>query len=370
MHKNQGRHLVIIGIRGVPAAHGGFETFAERLVIFLRDRGWTVTVYCQGSDSGRREIDTWEGVNRIHIPVRGNGAAGTIEFDMKCAADIEKVPGIVLTLGYNTGFISSWLRMRGRTNLINMDGLEWKRAKYGLAARTYLWLNERLAAWSGNLLIADHPAIADHLATRANKSKIVMIPYGGDDISNPGVDHLNELNLERDRFFTVIARPEPENSILEIVKAFSCMTRKTKLVVLGSYNDQSSFQKSVLEAAGPQVVFPGPIYDKQILAALRFHSIAYIHGHQVGGTNPSLVEALGAGSAVIAHDNPYNRWVADAAALYFTDVASCSHQITRLEQDILAREQMREAARSRWQAEFTWASILSAYEHVLLHADN
>ncbi|WP_267387584.1 DUF1972 domain-containing protein [Sphingomonas sp. GC_Shp_3] len=96
------RSLIILGIRGIPAAHGGFETFAERLALWLRDRGWTVTIYCQGSASGKREEDEWEGIRRIHMPVKAKGPLGTIQFDIASAADSLKIPGTILTLGYNT----------------------------------------------------------------------------------------------------------------------------------------------------------------------------------------------------------------------------------------------------------------------------
>jgi hypothetical protein len=153
------QQLIIMGIRGVPAAHGGFETFAERLALHLVERGWRVTVYCQGSASGKREIDVWQGVNRIHIPVKRDGSVGSIEFDIKATFDVLRVPGTILTLGYNTGFLCLLLAARRRINFINMDGVEWRRAKYGRGPRAYLWLNERLAAWSGSHLIADHPKI-------------------------------------------------------------------------------------------------------------------------------------------------------------------------------------------------------------------
>jgi glycosyltransferase involved in cell wall biosynthesis len=358
-------HLIILGIRGLPASHGGFETFAERLAPYLRERGWRVTVYCQGSASGKRTEDEWNGISRIHIPVKRAGSAGTIEFDMKCTVDVNGIGGTILTLGYNTGFLSAWLRLCGRVNFINMDGMEWKRAKYAWAARAYLWLNERLAAWSGSTLIADHPDIANHLSTRASRSKIVTIPYGSDEIINADPLPLASLGLKPGQFFTLIARPVPENSVLEIVRAFSEKSRGVKLALLGKYEKSDPYQAAVLEAASPEVVFTGGIYDRFTLEALRYHSIAYIHGHRVGGTNPSLVEALGAGNAVIAHDNVFNRWVAGSAALYFSDTRSCASAIDMLLASDDLRNELRAAARLRWQADFTWPAVLETYQSVL-----
>lgn len=357
--------ISILGIRGIPASHGGFETFAERLAIYLRDHGWQVTVYCQGSASGKRQEDMWEGIRRIHIPVRLDGVPATIEFDVKSTADAVRSGDKLLTLGYNTGFLSSWARLRKRINFINMDGLEWKRAKYSAGAKSYLWVNERLAAAAGTHLIADHPVIADHLATRVARNKIDVIPYGADGVEEADPAPLAALGLEPGRFISLIARPEPENSILEIVQAFSAKPRGIKLAVLGKYGRDHSYQSKVLDAAGDEVVFTGAIYDKPVVNAIRFYSLAYAHGHQVGGTNPSLVEALGAGNPVIGHDNPFNRWVAGDAGVYFSDRASCEAILDKLLGDQAKLAMMSKAARTRWQDEFTWEKILGAYAMLL-----
>ncbi|MDF0490652.1 DUF1972 domain-containing protein [Sphingomonas sp. H39-1-10] len=359
------RSLIILGIRGVPATHGGFETFADRLARHLRGRGWDVTVYCQGSPTGRREEDLWEGVRRIHIPVRARGPWGTVEFDMRAAQDALKRPGTILTLGYNTGFLSAYLRLRGRVNLVNMDGLEWKRAKYRAITRALLWVNERLAAYSGNMLIADHPAIAAHLATRVSPVKTTVIPYGSDRLLDMSAAPLAGFGVEPGGFFTLIARPEPENSVLEIVRAFSRRRRGLKLLVLGAYDPAIPYHAAVLDAAGPDVVMPGAVYDRRIVDALRVHSIAYLHGHQVGGTNPSLVEALGAGNAIIAHDNRFNRWVAGRAALYFASEEQIFDHLNRLVSCEALRAELRAAAVTRWRAAFTWDKVLSGYEELI-----
>ena len=349
----------------MPAAHGGFESFAERLVPWMVKAGWRVTVYCQGSETGERYEDNWEGCRRVHIPVKADGSLGTIEFDVKSTIAAANEKGVLLTLGYNTGFLSAYARVRGKTNIINMDGIEWRRAKYTKIQQVYLWLNERIAAASGNILIADHPEIVRHHSTHASPNKISMIPYGSENIEVADERLLTNFGIERDRFFTVIARPEPENSILEIVRAFSRRPRDARLVVLGNYSRQHSYQSAVVAAASDEVIFPGAIYDKPTLHALRLFSSAYVHGHQVGGTNPSLVEALGAGNALIAHDNPFNRWVADDAGLFFSGEDDCEKCIEGLIEPSSLRDQLRTNARLRWEAEFTWPKVLSEYLKVI-----
>lgn len=359
------KHLIILGIRGVPAAHGGFESFAERFAPWMVQHGWKVTVYCQGSQTGERYEDMWEGCRRVHLPVSGDGPYASIVFDVKSMMEAVRTEGVLLTLGYNTGFLSVYARLRRRVNLINMDGIEWRRAKYTKVQQAYLWLNERLAAMSGNILIADHPEIARHHAAHADESKIKMIPYGSEKIDSADITQLAKFGLAQDEFFTVIARPEPENSILEIVGAFSRRPRGIKLVVLGKYDDNHTYHRAVLAAASDEVVFTGAIYEKSILHALRLFSLAYIHGHQVGGTNPSLVEALGAGNAVLAHDNVFNRWVAGGAALYFSDENECELRIESLILSASIRDRLRVCARRRWIDDFTWPEIFGAYHEVI-----
>lgn len=359
------RTVIILGIRGIPAAHGGFETFAERLAIWLRDRGWRIIVYCQGSASGQIEQDRWEGIERIHIPVSRTGVAATMEFDLKATRHALSVPGTILTLGYNTGALGLLVRGKGRRNIVNMDGIEWKRAKYGIGPKAYLWISERLAGWSATTLIADHPAIADHLSNIVPRRKISTIAYGSDDTRNADMSPLTGMNLQRDCFFTAIARPEPENGILEIVRAIKKVGSDATLVLLGNYDLSHPYQARVLEEAGDNVKFVGAIYDKKTLAALRAGSRAYIHGHRVGGTNPSLVEALGAGRPIIANDNVFNRWVAGESALYFTDTASCASAITQIMRDDQQADRLAAAAHRRWSEAFTWPIILTAYEELL-----
>lgn len=164
----------------------------------------------------------------------------------------------------------------------------------------------------------------------------------------------------------MIARAEPENSLLEIVSGFSRKPRGMNLVVLGKYDKAHAYQRRVLEAASDEVKFVGAIYDKQIVSALRFHSMLYVHGHQVGGTNPSLVEALGAGNAVLAHDNKFNRWVAGEGAEYFDGADGCAAAFDSLVGDEPRLARMREASRLRHRGEFTWEKILGEYESLLL----
>jgi glycosyltransferase involved in cell wall biosynthesis len=354
--------VLILGTRGIPAAHGGFETFAERFALHMARRGWRVGVYCQkdvdrvGSRISSRR---WEGVELITVEVGLRGPAATLAFDAICAHDAAGRDGVCLVLGYNGAVFLPYLRARGGRILTNMDGIEWRRPKWSLPVRAFFYVSEWIAAWSSQRLVADHPAIAEHLAERRSRDAIATIPYGGDPPS-PGLGP-PPLGLEPDRYLVSIARIEPDNSILTLVEAFSRRPRGMRLVVLGTMKVGDPYHRAVEDAASPEVLFPGAIYEADQVQALRVHARAYLHGHTVGGTNPSLVEALWAGSAVIAHDNPFNRGTAGDAQFYFTDGDSCAAAIERVLADATAVNSARTAARQRAES-FRWDDVLAAYE--------
>ena len=164
--------------------------------------------------------------------------------------------------------------------------------------RAWFYLNEWLGARLGHRLIADHPNIADHLATRRSRRHITMIPYGGVEVTSAPPAEIEEYGLRPGQYLIIIARIEPENSILPMVTAFSRRGRGVRLVVLGNLDSGNAYHLAVKAAASEEVQFLGAIYRSEKVSALRFHARAYLHGHSVGGTNPSLVEALWSGNAV------------------------------------------------------------------------
>jgi glycosyltransferase involved in cell wall biosynthesis len=359
-------HVMIAGTRGIPAQHGGFETFAEDFSLYLVEKGHTVTVYCQEEAGTKPWEDEWRGIRCVHFG-GGSGGLGTMLFDWKSVCHSLKEKGVVLTLGYNTGILSFLYRFAGMSSLMNMDGIEWKRKKWSRIERAWLWFNERAGALAAHHLIADHPEIEKHLRRHTAAAKIAVIPYGAESVASVPLDPLEPFGLTAGEYFLLVARAEPENSILEIVQAFSQHPRSKRLVVLGNYKPQSNpYQKSVMDAAGENVSFLGAIYDSGILTALRFHAAAYIHGHTVGGTNPSLVEALAVGNAVVAHDNPFNRWVAGPCALYFQDAEQLAAIFDLLEAEPSRLASMQQGSLIRHRDRFQQGRVLASYERLLL----
>jgi glycosyltransferase involved in cell wall biosynthesis len=361
------RTIRILGIRGLPAAHGGFETFAEYLSTYLIARGWRVIVYCQEEGAGAIYESNWQGIELIHIPVTGNGAKSTVVFDWMSTWHAAKEKDLCLTLGYNTAIFCLLLRLKGIPNIINMDGIEWKRGKWGRIAKTWFWLNEWAGSFLSNHMVADHPEIKRHLARCAAESKITMIPYGADPIKASDEEVLRGFGLHLGAYALLIARAEPENSILEVVQAYAKRPRGMPLVILGDYKpNENSYQAQVLAVANDEIKFIGAIYERSIVQALRAGACYYVHGHQVGGTNPSLVEALGAGNPVLAHDNHFNRWVVADAAVYFSSVDECDQLITQLCMNKYLTDSLKAAAQQQYFQRFKWDDILDQYEKLLL----
>ena len=295
----------MLGTHGVPANYGGFETAAENIALYLVEHGWRAIVYCQTNHSGPIYEDEWRGIERVNISVPDLGWRGTAKFDWLSICHAVKHRDVCLTFGYNTGIFNVLQRIFRVPNVINMDGIEWSRKRWGLLRQSILYINERFAAFFGNQLIADHPELMTYLRTRAPKRKITTITYGAHRIEDAPTDFVEALGLQPKQYLTLIARPLPENSILELVRGFSAKKRGISLAVLGRYEVTNAYHREVLDLASDEVWFLGAIYEPAVVQALRFHAIGYLHGHTVGGTNPSLVEALAAGNPVVAHNNEY-----------------------------------------------------------------
>ena len=359
------RKLLILGTRGIPGNHGGFETFAQRLALYLVNRGWEITVYCQNSGDNPTP-KTWKGINLVHIPTPNNGALWSIIFDYKSTIHALKKDGLVLVLGYNTAIFSLLYWLKGRTVITNMDGMEWWREKWNGIQKAWLFINERCGVWFSQHIIADHPQIANyHIKKGVEPSKVATIPYGTEAVKTPDVTLLDRYNLQQNSYALIIARPEPENSILEIVRAFSRRQRGCKLLVLGRYKPESDrYHAKVMAAASDEVEFIGGVYDRDVVHALRYYARLYVHGHTVGGTNPSLVEALAAGTPVLAHGNHFNTWVAGAGSLFFDDESHCASQFDEVLDNAEALQAMSLASLQQYYDAFSGDRDLIDYEQL------
>lgn len=351
----------IVGVRGIPNQYGGFERLVEVLAPFLVARGHAVTVYCDAAEA--IPADCWQGVNRIFIPRRLQGAAGTLSYDL---ASFMRVPvgSVALLFGYGTALFQPILKLRGIPHAVNMDGIEWQRAKWGPAARLWLRANERIAATLADILIADHPEIAASIASRFERTA-EMIAYGVTLQAEQAASELTHPLLDRygkGQFHLIIARAEPENQCRLLLEAWLASGAARPMLVIGRF-DSTDYGRSLM-ADFPQVHFAGPVYDVPVLNVLRRRALTYLHGHSVGGTNPSLIEAMAAGGLVVAHDNPFNRWVLGAGGPYFRDVPDLA-AILAAPPTGQHRMAYLEAARARCEADFLWPHVLAGYGRVI-----
>ena len=317
----------MLGTRGIPANHGGFEACVENLAPFLAEKNLDVFVFCQ-LEKERDSYETYKGVNLVDIVVKNTGSLGTVIFDVKSIVHaIFKFNNkdLIVFFGYPTAFLFPILKVFGFKNIVNMDGVEWKRRQFGLSGKLWYWINEKIAVLTADALIGDHPKIVKHLEKINFMNRpLYSIAYSADDnrganISEDYIDSELENIINGQEFALVIARLEPDNQILEIVRAFSREKRDFILCVAGRFDPEGyKYHRDVLAAASSQVFFLGGVYGKNEKIFLRNRAACYLHGHTVGGTNPSLVEGLGSTSPIIAHNNEFNRGVAKDGAVYFS----------------------------------------------------
>ena len=361
-----GRTLAILGTRGIPALYGGFETFAEELSIRLVQRGVDVTVYCE-SEKGAQP-DAYRGVHLVHIPASRLGPLTTIVFDLRCLWHARKAFDVVYMLGYGASVFTFIPRLWGTKVWINMDGVEWARSKWGGGAKLWFKLMESAAMWTPDRVIADAMGIFRHLQSRHfHLPPVSVIPYGAPVISEaPDADLLNEWQLAAGKFYLVVCRLEPENSVKEILKGYLQSDSKHPLVVVGSINPAKGYVNELLQMNNGRIRFIGPVYDKRKLQTLRYHTLAYLHGHTVGGTNPSLLEALGCGNLVIAHDNAFNREVAGDVAVYFSHEQDIAKRIIAVESYPMEQaRRMKSMAQERVEKSYDWDGVTNKYFRLL-----
>ena len=364
--------VALLGTRGIPASYGGFETFAQQLAVRLVRRGHQVTVYAEADRQGLP--DTWyEGVRIRHVQRPRWGAASVIGYDCRCLRDARQGYDLLYMLGYGAAWACWWnRRILGQKVWLNVDGLEWARSKWGHLARVYLRGMEWVSSRAPTRVLADAQAIADRYARLYPRGvPCSFIAYGAElpAVSSRASHDLSRWNLRAGEYVLVVARPEPENHVLEIVEGHARWGGDWPLVVVGDVRPVTPYQKRLLALAGDKVRFIGGVYDAGLLTGLRMGAGCHVHGHSVGGTNPSLLEALACGNVVVAHDNPFNREVARDAAHYFQTSQQLAEALERVRAlTAPARQAVAARARGIVAQHYTWDSIAAQYEN-LMHAE-
>jgi glycosyltransferase involved in cell wall biosynthesis len=325
--------IAILGTRGIPNHYSGFEQFAEFFSVFLVEKGHDVFVY--NSHNHPYQENTFNGVNIIHQhdPEYKLGTFGQFIYDYNCIMDSRKRNfDIILQLGYTSNSIWYFLLPKKPIIITNMDGLEWKRSKYSKPVQQFLKFAERLAVKSSDFLISDSLGIQKYINSKYNVTS-TYIAYGAKVFSSPNEEILKEYDVLKHNYNMIMARFEPENNIETILDGIVLAGHETTVLVLGNHQTKYGDYLKNKFKTHKQIRFIGAEFDINKLNNLRYFSNFYFHGHSVGGTNPSLLEAMASNAFIIAHDNHFNKTILQQNGYYFSNPADIKNIIDRIKKN-------------------------------------
>jgi len=396
--------IAILGTRGVPPNYGGFETFAAELAVRLVQRGHEVTVYCREPYGVRRQrlrfsiranskaealpphSTYWNGIHRIVIPAIRHKYFETVSHVFLSALDaMRRDFDAVLVCNAANAFVLPLLRAARIPVAINVDGIERKRRKWNVFGRAVYAIGETFSVAFANRVIADARVIADYYRSNYALDPIV-IPYGAEFPDEEDSDVLHRLQLQPRNYILYVSRFEPENNPLEVVQAYgltvdswqstgastpspaNCQlpTANPPLVMLGKGLYAPDLVRDLHAHASPHLLLPGALYGRDY-RTLQRNALLYIQATEVGGTHPAMIEAMGSGGAVLAHDTPENREVGGDAVGYFRlrPEENLSGMISEWLRNPLEREDFRARARKRAADRYSWERVTDAYEQLL-----
>lgn len=379
------RHVFIVGAKGIPAKYGGFETFVDELVTRKKSCGVQYHVACMNAGKDFK----YNGADCFNVDVPNVGAAKAVLYDLKAIKRSYKIAceqnindGVLYILACRIGpFMKhavKGLRKRGFKIYVNPDGHEWMRAKWNFLVKKYWKWSEKLMVKNADLLICDSKNIEKYIKSEYKKysPKTVFIPYGADagrsklsDNSRELIDWYKKHDVSGKSYYLVLGRFVPENNYETIIREFMKSDTKKDLVIITNV-EENKFYKRLLTATGfdkdSRIKFVGTVYDKELVKKIRENGFAYIHGHSVGGTNPSLLEALASTDINILFDCGFNREVAEGGAWYFGlkdgNLAKLIGEIEKLPSvDIM---KIAKFARKRIEEEYEWGKVVEEYERV------
>lgn len=352
----------MIGTRGVPAAYGGFETAIEEIGQRLVARGHQVVVYCRGGDTTQR---LHLGMRLVHLPAVRSKTLETLSHTALSVlhAITRRAPQAAFVFNAANSPFLPGLRLRRIPVAVHVDGLEWRRGKWGRGGRTYYRVAEQLAVRFSDALIADAQGIADYY-TEEFAVETELISYGTNILDDPALDRLAELDLEPGGFHLVVARFEPENHVDEIVRGYAASTATRPLVVVGSAPYSAAYTDGIRSVADgdARIRMLGGVFDQELLDQLYAGALTYLHGHSVGGTNPSLLRAMGAGTAVLAWDVNFNREVVGEHAAFFTSPETLAGLLDAAESDPERQVEIGRSLRQRAAQTYVWDLVAERYE--------
>ena len=356
--------IAILGTRGIPNQYGGFEQFAEYLSVGLAEKDHKVTVY--NPHFHEFQEAAYRGVEVVYkySPEDKLGASANFIYDYLCLRDaLNKDFDIILECGYQSVAVSYFITPIQKSILVtNMDGMEWKRSKWSNFVKKITKKFEEWGAKKSHALVSDNKGISEYLQ---NEYGVVsaMIPYGAEIFNEPNLEVLLEYEVRDCNYFLLIARLEPENNIEMILDGYVESDSETTFLVIGNHSTPygESLKKKYHQSG---IKFLGGIYDQNKINNLRYYSKAYFHGHSVGGTNPSLLEAMACNCFIIAHDNEFNKSVLKENALFFGNAIKVKEYIKNIDEFNDSKEEFKNNNIEQVKSTYSWDTIVDQYERL------
>ena len=380
------QHVFIIGSRGLPAQYGGFETFVDQLVSYQVSPDIQYHVACLSNDQAFQHFD-YKGVDCFTIKAPKLGPARVIAYDMMAinyALKLIKKQGIEQSIFYVLGntigaFVAPFARKIhkiGGRFYINPDGLEWKRAKWAKPIQAYLKYSEKIMTRHADLVISDNPGIESYIKEAYPWSKTTYIAYGTDlsptslsSQDNKVREFYHKWQTQEKNYYLILGRFVPENNYETAIREFMASSTKRDLVIICNQEGNPYFEE-LRDCTGfdqdPRVKFVGTVYDQDLLKYIRKEAFAYIHGHEVGGTNPGLLEALAHTDLNLVLGVSFNQTVAKDTAHYWTkETGNLAHLIDQVDplEDV---SEWGQRAKANMKQNFTWEKIVGEYEELFL----
>lgn len=381
------QHVYIIGSKGIPASYGGFETFVENLTAYKKSDQIFYHVACMSNRGGKFTYNHSECFN-VYVP--HIGPAKAVYYDIAalkyCIQDIKEhkiAHPIIYILACRIGpFIAHYkkqIKALGGTLFVNPDGHEWMRAKWNKAIRKYWKYSEQGMVKSADLLVCDSKNIEKYIHKEYKKYNphTTFIAYGSDTVPSTLKDNdenfhkwLNEKELSVNNYYLIVGRFVPENNFETIIREFMKSHSSKDLAIITTANDKflHELESRLHFERDPRIKFVGTVYNKELLKKIRENAFGYFHGHSVGGTNPSLLEALGSTKLNLLLNVGFNKEVAEEAALYWSlDDGDLAHLIDETEQLPQSKiEEMGHKAKERIKEYYSWDYIVNRYESLFL----
>lgn len=358
-------NIAVLGTRGIPANYGGFETFAEELSVRLVKRRHRVTVYGRSHyvSPGTQEF---QGVKIVRLPAIRSKHLDTVSHTAASVLHTLVAPHDVLLICNAANAFLSWIpRLRFQKVVLNVDGIERKRRKWGPAGKLFYRLGEHFSGWFPHAVVTDAQTIQEYYRNK-HRLETVFIPYGSPARSLASRGTLDRLGLEPGKYLLYVSRLEPENNADLVLRAYLEADIQTPLVLVGDapYSDSYISQLRRMASQG-NVLMPGSIYGKGYWELLS-HCLLYFHATEIGGTHPALLEAMGAGSLVIVNDTPENREVMESCGLLhdFRDMEGLSVLIREVVDQSQEYASLRKAAQQRIRQQYNWEKVTDQYERL------